>query len=141
MGKRRQSRELTLKFLYLYDLNKGDIEEQKKMFWDWVGKEKTKEFTFSLIDSTLDNIDQLDKIIKKFSDNWDIERMSTIDRNILRLASCELIFHKSVPAKVAIDEAVEIAKKYGGKQSSDFVNGILDRVNSHVSSLAAQEMN
>ncbi len=141
MGKRRQSRELTLKFLYLYELNKGDLEEQKKMFWDWVGKDQAKDFTFELIDSTLNNLEQVDRVIKKFSDNWDIERMGTIDRNILRLASCELMFHKNVPGKVAIDEAVEIAKKYGGKQSSDFVNGILDKVNSHVSSSLAQEAN
>ncbi len=141
MGKRRQSRELTLKFLYLYDLNKGDLEEQKKMFWDWVGKEQVKDFTFELIDSTLKNLEKVDQMIKKFSDNWDIERMGTIDRNILRLASCELMFHKNVPGKVAIDEAVEIAKKYGGNQSSDFVNGILDRVNSHVSSSLVQEAN
>jgi transcription antitermination protein NusB len=132
VGKRRQSRELTLKFLYLFDLNKGDLEEQKKMFWDWVGKDAAKEFTFELIDSTLNNLDKVDEVIKKFSDNWDIDRMGTIDRNILRLASCELMFHKNVPGKVAIDEAVEIAKKYGGKQSSDFVNGILDKVNSHI---------
>ena len=141
MGKRRQSRELTLKFLYLYDLNKGDLEEQKKMFWDWVGKDQAKEFTFELIDSTLSNLEEVDQVIKKFSDNWDIERMGTIDRNILRLASCELMFHKNVPGKVAIDEAVEIAKKYGGKQSSDFVNGILDRINSHILSSLAQEAN
>ncbi len=141
MGKRRQSRELTLKFLYLYDLNKGDLEEQKKMFWDWVGKDQAKDFTFQLIDSTLNNLEKVDEVINKFSDNWDIERMGTIDRNILRLASCELMFHKNVPGKVAIDEAVEIAKKYGGKQSSDFVNGILDRVNSHISSSLAQEVN
>ena len=141
MGKRRQSRELTLKFLYLYDLNKGDLEEQKKMFWDWVGKDQAKEFTFELIDSTLSNLEEVDLVINKFSDNWDIERMGTIDRNILRLASCELMFHKNVPGKVAIDEAVEIAKKYGGKQSSDFVNGILDRINSHILSSLAQEAN
>jgi len=141
VGKRRQSRELTLKFLYLYDLNKGDLEEQKKMFWDWVGKDQAKEFTFELIDSTLSNLEEVDQVIKKFSDNWDIERMGTIDRNILRLASCELMFHKNVPGKVAIDEAVEIAKKYGGKQSSDFVNGILDRINSHILSSLAQEAN
>jgi N utilization substance protein B len=141
VGKRRQSRELTLKFLYLYDINKGDLEEQKKMFWDWVGKDQAKDFTFELIDSTLNNLEEVDQVIKKFSDNWDIERMGTIDRNILRFASCELMFHKNVPGKVAIDEAVEIAKKYGGKQSSDFVNGILDRVNSHVSSSVAQEAN
>jgi transcription antitermination protein NusB len=139
VGKRRQSRELTLKFLYLYDLNKGDLDEQKRMFWDWVGKDQAKDFTFQLIDSTLNNLDKVDEVINKFSDNWDIERMGTIDRNILRLASCELMFHKNVPGKVAIDEAVEIAKKYGGKQSSDFVNGILDRVNSHISSSLAQE--
>jgi N utilization substance protein B len=141
VGKRRQSRELTLKFLYLYDLNKGDLEEQKKMFWDWVGKDQAKDFTFQLIDSTLNNLEKVDQVINKFSDNWDIERMGTIDRNILRLASCELMFHKNVPGKVAIDEAVEIAKKYGGKQSSDFVNGILDRVNSHISSSLAQKAN
>ena len=141
MGTRRTSRELTLKFLYLYDLNKGDLEEQKKLFWDWVGNEQAKDFTFKLIDSTLKNLDQVDQIIKKFSDNWEIDRMGTIDRNILRLAACELMFHKNIPGKVAIDEAVEIAKKFGGKQSSDFVNGILDRVNSHFSSSLAQEAN
>ena len=141
MGIRRQSRELTLKFLYLYDVNKGNLDDQKRMFWDWVGKPPAKEFTFQLIESTLQNLEEIDQMIKKFSDNWEVDRMGAIDRNILRMASCELMFHKNVPGKVSIDEAVEIAKKYGGNQSPEFVNGILDRVNFHVSTSVAQEAN
>lgn len=129
MGKRRLSRELTLKFLYQYELNEGDFDEQMRQFWERVSCDgDVKDFAQELVESTLQHKDEIDAILIKFSEHWALGRMAAIDRNILRLGACELLYHKDIPPKVAIDEAVEIAKKYGGADSPEFINGILDRI-------------
>jgi N utilization substance protein B len=71
----------------------------------------------------------VDRTIGKCAENWEMERMATVDRNILRIACFELMFAEGIPPKVAINEAIDIAKKYGDKDSGKFVNGILDRIN------------
>ena len=68
------------------------------------------------------------EILKKYSEHWALDRMTVIDRNILRFGVCELLYFSSVPPKVAINEAVEVAKKYGNEESPDFINGVLDRI-------------
>ena len=131
MGKRRTARELALKFLYQFDLNQGQFDEQVEQFWDEVScKEEIKIFSLELIKTTLRHKSEIDRLLVKYSENWTLDRMGVIDRNILRLGACELCFHKNIPPKVAIDEAVEIAKKYGGGYSPDFINGLLDRIKS-----------
>ena len=72
--------------------------------------------------------EDVDRLIEKFSENWTLSRMAVIDRNLLRMAVCEILFCRDTPPKVVIDEAVEIAKKYGSADSPNFINGILDRV-------------
>lgn len=131
MGKRRSSRELALKFLYQFELNQEQFDEQIEQFWDRVScKEEVKIFSLDLIKTTLRHKSEIDRLLTKYSENWTLDRMGIVDRNILRLGACELCFHKNIPPKVAIDEAVEIAKKYGGGDSPDFINGILDRIKS-----------
>ena len=129
MGKRRSSRELALKFLYQFELNKGDLGEQMKLFKKQnSSQEDVKIFMEDLVVSLLDKIEEIDEVIQKFSDHWVVERMTVIDRNILRLGTCELLFDFSTPPKVVINEAIDIAKKYGNEDSPEFINGILDKV-------------
>ena len=82
----------------------------------------------SLLEKVFAQAEEIDTMLKKFSDHWTLERMSMVDRNILRLGICELMFEASTPPKVVINEAVEIAKKFGTEDSPDFINGILDKV-------------
>ena len=129
MGKRRSSRELALKFLYLFELNEGDLDEQIKLFLERNSSQQDVEiFMKELVVSLLDKIEEIDEIIQKFSDHWVLDRMTVIDRNILRMGTCELLFSFSTPPKVVINEAIDIAKKYGNEDSPEFINGILDKV-------------
>ena len=129
MGKRRSSRELALKFLYQSELNVGNIDEQMKLFLERNSlQDEVEVFMMELVKSTLKQMKEIDEIIQKFSDNWVLDRMTVIDRNILRMGTCELLFNFSTPPKVAINEAVDIAKKYGNEDSPEFINGILDKI-------------
>ncbi len=129
MGKRRSSRELAIKFLYLMEMNPGDTEKQLEQFWESNPcQDDIQNYTVELLAKIREGQPAIDNLLKKFSENWTLDRMAVIDRNLLRLAACELMYDKSIPPKVVIDEAVEIAKKYGSGESPNFINGILDRV-------------
>ena len=129
MGKRRSSRELALKFLYQFELNRGDLDEQIKLFLERnSSQEDVANFMKELVVSLIDKMEEIDEIIQKFSDHWILDRMTVIDRNILRMGTCELLFNFSTPPKVVINEAIDIAKKYGNEDSPEFINGILDKV-------------
>ena len=129
MGKRRSSRELALKFLYQSELNGGNIDEQMKLFLERNAlQEEVETFMKDLVKSILKQMKEIDKIIQKFSDHWMLDRMTVIDRNILRMGTFELLFSFSTPPKVAINEALDIAKKYGNEDSPEFINGILDKI-------------
>jgi transcription antitermination protein NusB len=129
MGKRRSSRELALKFLYQFELNEGDLDEQIKLFLERNSpQEDVENFMKGLVVSLIDKMQEIDKTIQKFSDHWVLDRMTVIDRNILRIGTFELLFSFSTPPKVVINEAIDIAKKYGNEDSPQFINGILDRV-------------
>jgi len=129
MGKRRSSRELALKFLYQFELNKGDLNEQIKLFLERnSSQEGVENFMKELVVSLIDKMEEVDGVIQKFSDHWVLDRMTVIDRNILRIGTCELLFNFPTPPKVVINEAIEIAKKYGNEDSPEFINGILDKV-------------
>ena len=129
MGKRRSSRELALKFLYQFELNEGDLDEQIKLFLERnSSQEDVENFMKELVVSLINKIEEIDGIIRKFSDHWVLDRMTVIDRNILRMGTCELLFSFSTPPKVVINEAIDIAKKYGNEDSPEFINGILDKV-------------
>lgn len=129
MRKRTRARELALKFLYQIDITKEDTADALAQFWREQRAERDiKEFTTQLIQGTLANSLRIDSTISKYAENWQLKRMAVIDRNILRFAAFELLFLEDVPPKVSINEAVELAKKYGDIESSKFVNGILDKI-------------
>ena len=137
MGKRRRSRELTLQFLYQYDTLKEssptspNFEEVIDLFWTTkevsLGDE-VRGFASSLIIGVCENMNGIDRVISRYSQHWRLSRMSKIDRNILRMAIYELAYLMTIPPPATINEAVELAKKYGTEESGAFVNGILDRI-------------
>lgn len=137
MGKRRLSRELTLKFLYQYDVyieqnrELNNFDEQLEGFFitqDVIKDIEIKDFFIVLAKGVCDNRDSIDEIISKYSDNWKVSRISRIDINILRIAIYEMLNLSNIPHPVTINEAVDIAKKYGNNESGSFINGIVDRV-------------
>lgn len=129
MRKRTQARVLALKFLYQVDITKEDFSSALETFWQkHKVRRPVKEFTMQIIQGTLTNLRQIDSVISKYAQNWRLKRMAVIDRNILRLGCFELLFLEDIPPKVSINEAVELAKKYGDVESSKFVNGILDKI-------------
>ncbi len=133
MGKRRSSRELALKFLYQSELNAGDYNEQMSQFLEISPvQEDVRKFMVDLVDTINHGKGEIDELLEKSSENWTLARMTIIDRNILRIATAELLYHKDIPPKVVIDEAVEIAKKFGSEDSPDFINGVLDRIRKEV---------
>ena len=130
MGTRRKSRECALQILYLYDITNLSLDEIETSFWGSLKNTPTKikEFAQQLVRGTIQNREKIDAIISKYAENWEINRMVTTDRNILRQASFELISLLDIPVKVIINEAVDIAKKFGTQESGRFVNGILDKI-------------
>ena len=129
MGKRRTARELALKFLYQTEFNSNSPDSELNSFCDRANvSEEVQSFTQTLIKNILFHKKEVDELLEKISANWAPDRMAVIDKNILRLGICELLFDPTTPPKVVINEAVEIAKKFGTEESPDFINGILDKV-------------
>ncbi|MCQ9206754.1 MAG: transcription antitermination factor NusB [Omnitrophica bacterium] len=131
MRNRTKARECALKILYSVDIRKEPHGEMAQLFWDEhpVIKNEVREFSTFIIDGVAKNGALIDSLISKYATNWQIQRMPTVDRNILRLATYELLFADCVPPKVSINEAIEMAKKYGDKDSGKFINGVLDKIN------------
>jgi len=129
MGERRLSREISLKVLFQIDLVNANIEETLKYtFEDSKYSDEVKEFTLTLVKGVVSNFPEIDKAIEKYTDNWSLERITNIDRNILRVAIYEILYLKNIPKSVSINEAVELAKKYSTKSSFSFVNGVLGKI-------------
>jgi transcription antitermination factor NusB len=131
MRNRTKARECALKILYAIDIRKDPPEECSGIFWESHStiKGEVREFCDYIIDGVSRNKDSIDAVITKYATNWQIQRMPTIDRNILRLATFELLYGDNIPPKVSINEAIEMAKRYGDKDSSKFINGVLDKIN------------
>ena len=123
---RRKAREIALQTLYQLDIANGEdvgkAEEAAEVSDD------DRAFSALLVRGTRENIAAIDEVIGKCAEHWSIKRMAVVERNILRLAVYELCYQKETPYKVVIDEAVELAKKFGSEDSGGFINGILDRV-------------
>ena len=129
--KRTQSREIALKVLYQVDVSHDEPVNAIEEFFECNQEfpDDVKEFSNILILGTIEYLEAIDKKIVEFATNWELKRMAIVDRNILRLACFELIHLDDIPSKVTINEAVELAKKYGGIDSGKFTNGILDKIN------------
>ena len=128
MGSRRQARESTLQMLYLCD-NCRFTPDEAHLSFEALGIEKNS-FVEKLFFGTWEEKLKLDKLISDCAENWEMDRMAVVDRNILRLATFEIVNMPETPISVIIDEAVEIAKKYSTIDSGKFVNGILDKLKS-----------
>jgi N utilization substance protein B len=130
MGKRRKAREVALQFLYQLDQTGAeDPTPFDDEFWARHPVDAdTRTFAASLVRGTKAQQAKIDAIIAESAEHWALERMAVVDRNILRMAVYELLYEPDVPGKVAINEAIEIAKKFGTAESSRFINGVLDRV-------------
>ena len=126
MNQRRKSREYALQMLFQWEMGKQEPSRIEEGFWKIASAQKsTREFANQLFESAAARAAELDPIISSHATNWRIERIAAIDRTILRLALAELRA-TSTPAKVVINEAVELAKKFSSEDASAFINGILD---------------
>ncbi len=129
MGTRRKSRELALQALYQLDVTKQDPSQVLAQFQKHFSSQEEKdEFLEKLVLGVLGHLQEIDRLIERFSENWRLSRMSLIDRNILRMAVFELLHCNDIPPKVVLNEAIEIGKEYGSEDSGSFINGILDRI-------------
>jgi len=158
MGKRRESRERAVQFLFQHDLNPPEnLDRALNEFWDTqraaaIAEEKgpanwgqpvelppptaeeaeTRLFADPLIRGVVEHRNAIDEHIKKHAKNWDFHRIAAVDRNIMRLAIFEMLHREDIPPIVSINEAVDIAKKFSTQDSGKFVNGILDKVRSEL---------
>jgi len=130
MGKRRKARNLVLECLYAWEVGKEPVEKVlEDVFSRSLVDAETRGFVTILFRTVCEHAEAIDAAIAQAAENWDLKRMAVLDRNLLRLATTELLFPQGeVPPKVAINEAIEIAKRYGSDDSPRFVNGILDRI-------------
>jgi N utilization substance protein B len=129
MGTRRRSRELAMQALFCLDAKQDDFSEQLALFCRcFPPPRKARLFFFNLVHGVTLARNTIDQIIERFSNNWKISRMSGVDRNVLRVAVFEMLYCKDIPAKVSINEAIDVGKKFGTEESGAFINGILDSV-------------
>ena len=138
MGARRKGRELALQMLYQWDLTRRPVEDivdsieglQK-------GGEAARSFAKELVEGTVDRVEEIDGLLAEHSDRWRLDRMSVVDRNLLRLAVYELL-GKASPPGVVINEALEIAKRFSTPEAPAFVNGVLDAVSASLGTTAGK---
>lgn len=131
MGHRREARELALQMLYALDSNPSSgLRETLQTFREEHTEvlARVREFAEGLVQGVFEQREVIDNAIKSRSKNWALARMPRVDLNIMRLAAFELMFRPDIPKKVSINEAIEIARKFGDKDSPSFVNGILDDI-------------
>lgn len=129
MRNRSRSREYALQMLYQVDIRHADWRQIRDEFWqDHQTPVEVKGFANQLLQGTVEHCVTIDPLITRHADNWNLKRMAVIDRNILRLGVYELLHTDDVPAKVCINEAIELAKRFGDAESGKFINGILDAV-------------
>ena len=129
MGHRHKAREYALQALYMYETVNSSPEELVTL--KCVSKkipDDIKNFAVSIINGSIEKIEFIDNLIKQYSKNWEFERLSIIDKSILRLSIYTLLFLPEIPSPVVINEGVELGKTFGGENSSQFINGILDSI-------------
>lgn len=126
---RRKARELAFKVLFQLDQVDADVKDSFTYLLPEINLiEKDQEFSWLLIEGTRSHLNEIDSILQNYSKEWTIERMPAVDRNILRLGIYELLFEQGMQPAIAIDEAIELAKRYGEGNSPAFINAVLDRV-------------
>ena len=129
MGTRRQAREIAMQALFYMDMrNDVSVEMLEHFCGNFCLPKKIQPFFLKMVNGVLGVKGELDALIERFSENWDINRMSGVDRNVMRIAAFELIYCDDIPPKVSINEAVDVGKKFGTEESGAFINGILDSI-------------
>jgi len=128
--KRTRAREIALQMLYQADARGTEVLEQVEEFLarEAGGDDEVVEFARMLVQGTVEQGEAIDEIITGAAQNWHLRRMAIVDRNILRMAVFEMLHVEEIPAKVSINEAIEMGKRFSTQQSGSFINGILDRI-------------
>jgi len=131
MTVRRRAREIALQVLYQLDIGQGDPQEVLGGYFEnFRPSEKARDFCRRLIEGVWQHRQAIDRLIEENADNWTLKRMAVVDRNILRMAAYELTHCPDIPFKATLNEAIELAKRFGNDDSGAFINGILDKVHS-----------
>jgi N utilization substance protein B len=126
---RRKAREVAFKVLFQVDQVEADPQKAfRYLVHDVQLAEKDRDFSWGLVEGCLNHLEEIDEKISHFSKDWALERMSSVDKNVMRIASYEILFTEDAQSVVAIDEAIEISKRYGEENSGSFVNAILDKI-------------
>ncbi len=134
MGKRRMARQAAVQFHFWRDMQGGDAPEKMDEFWEFCpAKPNVRAFAQPLIEGMIAHLAEIDERIARYCDNYEFRRIAPVDRNVLRLAIFEMLYRDDIPPVVSINEAIELAKTFGGPDSGRFVNGILDRVKDDLS--------
>jgi N utilization substance protein B len=129
MGPRRKAREYALQMLFQWDITRDNIDQIAATFWE--GQDEppaVADFARLLVTRTVEHVERIDALIQRYAENWRLDRMAVVDRNILRLAIQEFLYDKETPGSVVINEAIEIARRYSSQESPQFINGILDSI-------------
>lgn len=135
MGNRRKARECALQVLYQIDFLKDEPLSVLSLYWAQQDvADDVREFAEQLIKGVWRNRAEVDQVIESHSTNWRLDRMPTVDRNLLRLAVYELLFERDIAASVTLNEAIELAKYFGSEESGSFINGVLDPIAKSLSS-------
>jgi N utilization substance protein B len=129
MGLRRRARELALQMLFQMDMGTVQLRELEENFLPQASApEAAKVMALFMTRNTWDRLEEIDRHLRDLAEHWDLTRMAAVDRNILRLATYEIVYDSEIPKSVAINEAIEIVKRFSTEASSKFVNGILDKL-------------
>jgi len=132
MSNRHLARTIAMQTLFLWDFNgKNNVllqETVENVFENFAPNFNDQGFVRSVIDGVIKNLEEIDSYITKYATEWPLDQITIVDRNILRIGVYELIFNEEIPSKVAINEAIEIAKAFGGESSGKFVNGVLGAI-------------
>lgn len=136
MGSRRKAREYALQMLFQWNITHDNFEQIKATFWDGQDEpEETRLFAETLASGTIEHVEKIDVLIERHAENWRLDRMAVVDRNILRLATYEFLYDAETPKTIVINEAIEIARRFSAQESPQFINGILDSIRKEVESL------
>jgi N utilization substance protein B len=138
MGSRRKAREYALQMLFLWDITHDAIEQIKDTFWDAQDEpDEARHFAEVLASGAIAHVEKIDALIQRHAENWRLDRMAVVDRNILRLATYEFLYDAETPKTIVINEAIEVARRFSAQESPQFINGILDSIRKEVENLGA----
>ena len=142
MGARRRARECALQMLFSYDVARPSIEELLETYWGEMAEaaEEVRNFANELAVGTVNHLDEIDERNRLRTEHWRIPRMAIVDRNLLRMAVYEFLHQPNTPKTVAINEALEIARRFSTSEATQFINGILDAIKRDVESQTVPEL-